>query len=109
MRFYLLIKMVEEITDANFVEKTGGGLVVVDFHATWCGPCKIYGPVFEEVAGQNSDIKFFKMDNDANQKGKELGVMGVPTTIFFKDGKEVDRQSGAMPAETLKSKIDSLK
>jgi|TARA_Y100000310_G_scaffold321687_1_gene379664 thioredoxin 1 len=102
--------MVEEITDANFDEKTGQtGLVVVDFHATWCGPCKMYGPIFEQVAGENTDVKFYKMDNDANQKGKDLGVMGVPTTIFFKGGAEVDRQAGLMDAVTLKSKVDSLK
>ena len=101
--------MVEELTDANFDEKTRSGLVVVDFHATWCGPCKMYAPIFEQVAGQITDVKFYKMDNDKNQKGKDLGVMGVPTTIFFKDGAEIDRQVGALDTETLKSKVEAQK
>lgn len=74
---------------------------VVDFFATWCGPCKMFGPVFEEVA-TNMDINFVKIDVDKNSDiAREYGVMTIPTVILFKDGKEVKRKVGFMSNDEL--------
>lgn len=74
---------------------------VVDFYATWCGPCKMFGPVFEEVA-TNMDINFVKIDVDKNSDiAREYGVMTIPTVILFKDGKEVKRNIGFMSNDEL--------
>lgn len=90
--------MAEEITDANFSEKTKKGMVIVDFHAEWCGPCKIMGPVFEKVSKELKDKQFYKVDVDQNPNtSEEHGIRSIPTMIFLKDGKEVDRTMGYMP------------
>ena len=79
--------------------------VVVDFYATWCGPCKMLGPVFEEVAN-SSDIKFVKVDIDDHEDlCRKYGVMSVPTLILFEDGKEVKRNIGFIPKEKLEEFI----
>ena len=75
---------------------------VVDFYATWCGPCKMFGPVFEEVSNE-IDMNFVKIDVDKTPDiAREYGVMTIPTIILFKKGKEVKRHIGFM------SKIDLL-
>lgn len=72
---------------------------VVDFYATWCGPCKMFGPIFEEVSN-SSDINFIKLDVDKySEIAREYGVMTIPTIILFKDGKEVKRYTGFIPKE----------
>lgn len=74
---------------------------VVDFYATWCGPCKMFGPVFEEVAEGNS-VNFVKVDVDKNSDiAREYGVMTIPTVILFKDGREVKRNIGYMSKDEL--------
>lgn len=74
---------------------------VVDFYATWCGPCKMLGPVFEEVSNE-SDIKFVKVDIDEHEDlCREYKVMSVPTLILFEDGKEVKRNIGFIPKDKL--------
>lgn len=79
---------------------------VVDFFATWCGPCKMFGPVFEKVSSQNT-INFVKLDVDQNSDiARKFGVMSIPTIIKFKDGKEVKRVTGFMNEEEF---IDFLK
>lgn len=70
-------------------------LVIVDFFATWCGPCKMLGPVLEQVAEENNAVKVVKMDIDENMDiAQEFGLMSVPTLIIFKGGKEVGREIG---------------
>lgn len=74
---------------------------IVDFYATWCGPCKMFGPVFEEVSS-SSDINFIKVDVDKNGDiARKYGVMSIPTVILFKDGVEVKRYTGFMDKEKL--------
>lgn len=74
---------------------------VVDFYATWCGPCKMLGPVFEEVA-KESDIQFVKVDIDDHEElCREYKVMSVPTLILFENGKEVRRNIGFIPKDKL--------
>ena len=84
----------------NFNEevKNYNGIVVVDFWATWCGPCRMFGPVFENVSDQYEDIKFCKLDVDEDQEGicKEFGVMSIPTIVVIKNGQEVNRNVGVV-------------
>ena len=72
---------------------------VVDFYATWCGPCKMFGPIFEEVS-KEKDVNFVKLDVDNfSDIAREYGVMSIPTIIVFRDGKEVKRFTGFMSKE----------
>lgn len=72
---------------------------VVDFYATWCGPCKMFGPIFEEVSNEVEN-NFIKLDVDKSSDiAREYGVMSIPTIILFKDGKEVKRFTGFMSKE----------
>lgn len=74
-------------------------VAVVDFYANWCGPCKMFAPIFEEVSN-DYDINFIKIDVDNYQDiAREYGVMSIPTIILFKDGKEVKRNTGFMSKE----------
>ncbi|MDA8896889.1 thioredoxin [Acidimicrobiia bacterium] len=83
--------------------------VVIDFHATWCGPCKVLSPILEELESEVEDVQFVKLDVDqfpeiagANQ------VMGVPTVVILKDGEVKERFVGVQPKETIKEKITAL-
>ncbi|MGB8647605.1 MAG: thioredoxin [Anaerolineae bacterium] len=84
--------------------------VLVDFWAVWCGPCRMIAPYVEELAKEYGDrVLVAKMDTDANpQTPMKFGIMGIPTLIVFKNGKEVDRQVGMprQPKEILKSKLE---
>lgn len=90
-------------TDSNFNQETGEGLVLADFWATWCGPCKMIAPVLEEIDGEMSDtVKIVKLDVDENQEtAGKFGVMSIPTLLLFKDGKVVDQAVGYQPKEAL--------
>ena len=84
--------------------------VIVDFWATWCPPCKMLAPVFEELAGEyEGKVKFAKLDTDeVRAVAQKYSIMSIPTLIVFKGGKEVERMVGALPKEALKEKIDAL-
>lgn len=80
--------------------------VVVDFFATWCGPCKMLGPVFEELSTEINDIKFVKVDIDEHEDlCRKYKVMSVPTLIVFDNGKEMKRNIGFIPKDKLKEFI----
>ena len=80
--------------------------VVVDFFATWCGPCKMLGPVFEELSTEINDIKFIKVDIDEHEDlCRKYKVMSVPTLIVFDKGKEVKRKIGFIPKDKLQEFI----
>ena len=103
---------VKLLDDANFKTEieNSTGLVVVDFFAPWCGPCQMFWPVFEAVSNQYPDVKFVKVDTQvAGKVATDAGVMSIPTIVFIKNGKEVERKTGFMNEETLKSKIEALK
>ena len=76
--------------------------VLVDFWATWCGPCQMVGPVVEEIAGEVTDAKICKVDVDANPElAREYRVMSIPTLIVFRDGQVAKREVGAKPKDEI--------
>lgn len=86
----------------DFKEQVKDGIVLVDFFATWCGPCKMQSPILEEIKEDRSDIKIMKVDVDQETElAREYGIMSIPTLILFKDGKEVAKNVGFMPKEVL--------
>ena len=97
------------VTDASFeaeVEKHDG-LVVVDFWATWCGPCRMIAPVLDQLAKDfDGKVKIAKVDVDANQKSAmRFNVRSIPMLLFFKGGKVVDQIVGAVPRQTIEAKL----
>ncbi|WP_314913134.1 thioredoxin [Streptococcus constellatus] len=103
--------MVTAITDANFAEKTKDGLVLIDFWAAWCGPCRMQTPILEKLAEEvhEDELKIFKMDVDANPNTpSEFGIMSIPTLIFKKDGQVVKQVVGVHTKEQLKAIVAEL-
>lgn len=88
--------------EAEFAHLITDGMVLVDFYATWCGPCKMLGPVLEELATKHDDVKIVKMDIDQNPElAKSYGIMSVPTMLLFKDRAVIDKKVGFMPKELI--------
>ncbi len=102
-----------EIIYANeqtFNEDVKEELVLVDFFANWCGPCKMLGPILENLSQTKEDVKIVKVDIDENESlAKTYGVMSIPTMILFKNGQEVAKNVGFMPEEEIINFIDSNK
>ena len=97
----MLINLKEE----SYEELVKEGLVVVDFYATWCGPCKMIGPVLEELS-QELEIKVVKVDVDEHLEiAKNFAIMSVPTILIYKNNEIVDKLIGFMPKDELKEKI----
>lgn len=98
------------LENENFNDVVSNDVVLVDFFATWCGPCKMLGPVLEEFDQDRSDVKIVKVDIDEKTDlAREYGVMSVPTLILFKDGKPVATRTGYMPKEVLTAWINETK
>ena len=100
---------VHVITDSNFESEVLKSTtpVLVDFWATWCGPCKALGPKLEELAGSyTSKVKFVKVDVDQNpETASRFGIRGIPTLILFKNGQMVDQLVGNQPKEVIENII----
>ena len=101
--------MAKLVNNSQFYNKirTSDKLVVMDFFATWCGPCKMLTPIFESLSKEMSDkVDFAKIDIDRRlEVAQEYEIVSVPTMIIFKNGKEVQRIVGFVPKEQIKSKI----
>ena len=85
-------------------------LILVDFYADWCGPCKMMVPIFKQLKSAMGDtLKIVKIDTEKNQQlSAKMGIRSIPTMVLYKEGKQVWQQPGAMPIHQLKEKINSF-
>ena len=102
--------MVKEINAEEYAEIINSSSpVVIDFHATWCGPCKVLSPILEELNDEIEGVEFVILDVDQHpQIAGQNQVMGVPSVVILKDGEVKDRFVGVQPKEVIKEKITSL-
>lgn len=100
-----------EITKDN-LEHTiaSGGIVMLDFWADWCGPCRSFGPVYEQASEAHPDVVFAKIDTEAEQElAGMFGITSIPTVMVFRDGINVFSQAGALPASGIESLISAVR
>ena len=103
--------MAKAITDATFEAETKEGLVLVDFWATWCGPCRMQAPILEKLSEELSEdeLKILKIDVDENpETARAFGIMSIPTLLFKKDGQVVKQVAGVHTAAQIKAIITEL-
>lgn len=100
--------MAKIINSQEFDNTIESGVVVVDFFATWCGPCKMLSPVIDELSGELENVNFVKVDIDQSMDlAQKFKIVSVPTLKVFKNGEEVDTLMGFIPKEVLKSKVEA--
>ena len=89
---------------------SASGITLVDFWAEWCGPCRMFGPIFEKASDENPDVTFAKVDTEAERElSGALQITSIPTLMAFRDGVLVFRQPGALPAESLNQVITAVR
>jgi len=98
------------LNEASFADAVSKGIVLVDFWAPWCGPCRAFAPIFEKAANQNGDVTFCKVNTeDEPDLAMGYGIQAIPTLMAFRDGLLVFEQAGAMPSHALQKLIDQVK
>jgi thioredoxin 1 len=102
--------MALEITDVNVKDVLANEYVVIDFWAEWCGPCRMLGPIVDEISEEITDVKIGKVNVSDNPiLSSEYGITSIPCLVFIKNGVEVSRHKGVLPKSALRAKIDELK
>ncbi len=100
----------KELTSANFAAETARGLTVVDFWASWCGPCRLLSPIVEELAGELTDVNFAKVNvDDEPELANRFGISAIPTLVMLKNGEPAAQSVGLKGKEELRSLIEGLK
>ncbi len=95
--------MIKELSNEDFFEEIKEGLVLVDFFATWCGPCQRMAPIMEDLSKEIKNVKIIKVDVDEHEEiARKYGIMSIPTIILFHNGEIEKKQIGFVPAEILK-------
>lgn len=98
--------MVIHLKNENFQDEIKEGRILVDFHASWCGPCKMLSPIIDEIGSERGDIKIVKVDIDEHEElARQYGIMSVPTLLLFENGKIVKNHTGFFPKEILEKWI----
>ena len=102
--------MIKHLNNAqDFEKEVKEGLVLVDFYADWCGPCRMLAPVLEEISKQQANIKFVSVNVDENPTLSErFGVFSIPCVVFIKGGKEISRSVGFMPKSDLENFLKDI-
>lgn len=102
---------IQHANDATFESMIGSGITLVDFWATWCGPCRMFGPIFESASDKTTDAKFvkFEIDESNRQTPMKYGIRSIPSILAFRDGELVAARTGVMDEETVLNWVRELK
>ena len=102
--------MVKNVTDGNFEEFIkSNDVAVIDCWAAWCGPCRMLSPVIEELAREQKDVAFGKLNVDENRATPmKYGIMSIPTLLYFKGGQLVDKTIGALPKRSIEGRLEKI-